>query len=223
MTTKDGLFEKQQARQQNGRLLAIGDIHGCLDLLRRLIAQVAPTPDDQLVFLGDYIDRGPDASGVIDFLLALQQRLPKTIFLKGNHEAMLLDYLDGRNQTTYLLNGGAATLNNYQHQGQIRLPKEHLDFFCNLRLYYETEQFIFVHAGLRPGIPLARQQAEDLLWIRREFLETDYDWGKTVVFGHTPTKTPYFAEKRIGLDTGAGHGQSLTCCEVRQSRCWTTP
>jgi len=207
---------------RNGRLLAIGDIHGCLDLLQTLIEQVAPTPEDRMVFLGDYIDRGPYSRGVIDFLLILRQKLPNSIFLKGNHEAMLLDYLDGRNQTLYLVNGGAATLANYQHQGRLCFPAEHLDFLHDLRLYYETEQFVFVHAGLRPGLPPTRQQAEDLLWIREEFLEADYDWGKTVVFGHTPVKKPYFADKRIGLDTGAGHGRSLTCCEVRQSRCWTT-
>jgi serine/threonine protein phosphatase 1 len=207
---------------QNGRLLAIGDIHGCLDLLQRLIEQVAPTPEDQMVFLGDYIDRGPHSPEVIDFLLILSEKLPNIIFLKGNHEAMLLDYLDGRNQTLYLGNGGTATLAQYRHHGGMYLPREHLDFLHNLRLYHETEQFIFVHAGLRPGLPPARQQAQDLLWIREEFLEADYDWGKTVVFGHTPVRTPYFADKRIGLDTGAGHGRSLTCCEVRQGRCWTS-
>jgi serine/threonine protein phosphatase 1 len=204
----------------HGRLLAVGDVHGRPDLLQTLLQRVVPTPDDQTVFLGDYIDRGPDPYGVIEYLLDFGKKLPDTIFLKGNHEAMLLDFLAGRNQLLYLLNGGATTLMGYRQDGHIRIPPAHQAFFDSLRLWYETSRFIFVHAGLRPGLPPARQDPEDLLWIREEFLESDYDWGKTVVFGHTPVATPYFAENRIGLDTGAGHGRTLTCCDVRRRQCW---
>jgi serine/threonine protein phosphatase 1 len=222
MSTEDGSTEaKERGQQEPGRLLAVGDIHGRLDLLRKLVRKVAPTPDDQVVFLGDYVDRGPETRGVIEFLLEFRQAMPRSVFLKGNHEAMLLDYLEGRNRLLYIINGGGVTLASYRHCDQGRIPPEHLAFFRDLLPYYETERFIFVHAGLRPGLAPARQNPEDLLWIRQEFLSSDYDWGKTVVFGHTPVETPYFAAGRIGLDTGAGHGRALTCCEVRQQKCWT--
>jgi serine/threonine protein phosphatase 1 len=222
MSTENGSTEaKERGQQEPGRLLAVGDIHGRLDLLGKLVRQVAPTPDDQVVFLGDYIDRGPEARGVIEFLLAFQRELPRSVFLEGNHEAMLLDYHEGRNRLFYIINGGGVTLASYRHCDQGRIPPEHLAFFRGLLPYYETDRFIFVHAGLRPGLAPARQKPEDLLWIRQEFLTSDYDWGKTVVFGHTPVAKPYFAAGRIGLDTGAGHGRALTCCEVRQQKCWT--
>jgi serine/threonine protein phosphatase 1 len=211
----------EENNKDKGRLLAVGDIHGHLNLLRKLMLQVSPCEEDQVVFLGDYIDRGPDSRGVIDYLLEFRQQFPATVFLKGNHEAMLLDYLAGHDRLLYLLNGGTSTLASYNRQGQVRLPEEHLDFLHRLRLYHETDRFLFVHAGLRPGIDPVDQAEEDLLWIREEFLESDHDWGKTVVFGHTPQKNPLLAAKRIGLDTGAGFGRTLTCCEVRQRRCWT--
>jgi serine/threonine protein phosphatase 1 len=212
--------ESKNSRRR-GRLLAVGDIHGCLDLLQTLLERVAPTAEDQVVFLGDYIDRGPDPHGVIEYLLDFERKLPDTVFLKGNHEAMLLDFLAGRNQLLYLLNGGASTLAGYRHDNHLYIPVAHRVFFDSLRLWYETDRFIFVHAGLRPGLPPARQKPEDLLWIREEFLESDYDWGKTVVFGHTPVARPMITENRIGLDTGAGHGRALTCCDVRQPHCWS--
>lgn len=205
----------------SGRLLAVGDIHGQAELLAKLFKQVDPQPEDVVVFLGDYIDRGPDSPGVIDQLLELQDRFPQTVFLKGNHEAMLLDYLAGRETLLYLLNGGATTLAGYQRDNRIHIPPRHLEFFHSLRLWYETDAFIFVHAGLRPGLSPEQQNHQDLLWIREDFLESDFDWGKTVVFGHTPLKSPAFSEHRIGLDTGAGHGRALTCCEVRNRICWS--
>ncbi len=206
---------------EDGRLLAVGDIHGCLDHLRRLLEeQVRPTGQDLLVFLGDYIDRGPDSRGVIEYLLELRERLPQTVFLKGNHEAMFLDFLAGRNHWLFIANGGDSTLESYQKAGDLRIPKAHVDFCAGLQLFHEAEGFIFVHAGLRPGIPLQQQQEEDLLWIRREFIHSSYDWGKTVVFGHTPQKEPLVAANKIGVDTGAVYGRRLTCCDVRNRRFW---
>lgn len=206
-----------------GRLLAVGDIHGCRDLLVDLMAKVAPAPEDLLVFLGDYVDRGPDTRGVIDELLKLRQSHPRCIFLKGNHEAMFLEYLDGTDPFPFLLNGGANTLASYQDDDDVRIPPEHLDFLRKLELYHETDRFIFVHAGLRPGVPLDRQVERDLLWIRREFLDSNYDWGKTLVFGHTPQQSPLMTPKRIGLDTGAVYGRTLSCCDVRTRTCWHSP
>jgi len=202
-------------------LLAVGDIHGCLDLLRQLLVQVAPGAEDQVVFLGDYIDRGPDSRGVLEFLLEFRKRWPQTVFLKGNHEAMLLDYLAGRKRLRYLLNGGENTLYNYREKGRLQIPEEHLQFLHDLRLYFETERFIFVHAGLRPHVATQAQHEKDLLWIREDFLESDFSWGKTVVFGHTPLHKPRLAGDRIGLDTGAVYGRTLTCCDVVRRRLWS--
>jgi serine/threonine protein phosphatase 1 len=207
----------------SGRLLAIGDIHGCRNQLVDLLTKVNPRPADQLVFLGDYIDRGPDARGVIDELLSFRQHHPHSIFLKGNHEAMFLDFVAGRNPLCFLLNGGDATLDGYRQNDAIQIPQEHLDFLRSLKLYHETDNFIFVHAGLRPGLPLELQQQRDLLWIRAEFLASDYDWGKTVVFGHTPQDSPLMTATRIGLDTGAVYGRTLTCCDVQSRTCWHAP
>jgi len=208
-------------KQKNaGRLLAVGDIHGCLEHLERLIARVQPTEADRVVFLGDYIDRGPDGKGVIDYLLDFGRRFPDSVFLKGNHEAMFLDFLAGRDQVLYLYNGGGTTLESYREEAGIRIPKAHLDFLEALPAWYETERFVFVHAGLRPGIPLEKQQEQDLLWIREEFIVSDFDWGKTVVFGHTPLREPLLRNNKIGIDTGAVYGYVLTCCDVEKRRCW---
>ncbi len=203
-----------------GRLLAVGDVHGCRDLLQQLMQQVAPCADDQVVFLGDYIDRGPDSRGVIDYLLDFRERWPQTVFLKGNHEAMLLDFLAGRERLRYLLNGGETTLYDYREKGKLVIPPNHLQFFHGLRLYFETEHHLFVHAGLRPGVSPQNQGEEDLLWIREDFLKSDYRWGKTVVFGHTPIRKPHLAPDRIGLDTGAVYGYTLSCCDVVRRKIW---
>lgn len=216
------LARSGQAVAARGRLLAIGDIHGCLDHLERLIARVEPTEADRLVFLGDYIDRGPDGKGVLDYLLDFGRRFPNSIFLKGNHEAMFLDFLAGRDKMLYLYNGGGTTLESYREAAGIRIPKAHLDFLEALRPSFATEEFIFVHAGLRPGRSLAKQDERDLLWIRDEFIESDYDWGQTVVFGHTPVQEPFFGTNKIGVDTGAVFGRVLSCCDVRRKFCWNS-
>jgi serine/threonine protein phosphatase 1 len=205
---------------QSDRLLAVGDIHGCRGALRDLLDRVAPSAQDQLVFLGDYIDRGPDSAGVVEDLLDLHARLPRTVFLRGNHEQMLLDVLAGDNPLNFLYNGGGQTIASYRQGGGWPPPAEHRAFFESLPTLYTTGPFIFVHAGLRPGIPLDRQSADDLLWIRDEFLAVDADWGRTVVFGHTPLEEPLLAPERIGLDTGCVYGGRLTCCDVLTRSCW---
>ena len=203
-----------------GRLLAVGDIHGCLDQLKALMMKVAPTREDQVVFLGDYVDRGPASCSVIDYLIAFGKSLPATIFLRGNHDQMFADYLNGREPTAFFMNGGLKTLNSYQSSGQWPIPASHRTFLGALLNSYETEDYIFVHAGLRPGIPLAEQDVSDLLWIRREFVTSGYDWGKTVVYGHTPVEEPLLTEARMGLDTGCVYGRKLTCCHVRSWQTW---
>ena len=206
-----------------GRLLAVGDIHGSLERLKGLMALVRPEGRDRVVFLGDYIDRGPDGKGVIDYLIAFGVRFPNSIFLKGNHEEMFLDFLNERDQLGFLVNGGETTLASYRKEGGINIPKAHLDFLEKLPTSFETDQFIFVHAGLRPGLPLRAQREGDMLWIRDEFIRSNYNWGKVVVFGHTPLRTPLFTDNKIGIDTGAAYGESLTCCDVERRRCWQYP
>lgn len=208
------------ATKTQGRLLAVGDIHGCLEQLRALMIQVAPALSDQVVFLGDYVDRGPDSADVIDYLIKFGETFPATVFLRGNHEQMFCDYLDGHDSSAFLINGGLMTLNSYKSNGQWPIPPSHRIFLETLLDYYETQDYIFVHAGLRPGVPLAQQDSSDLLWIRRDFIASDYDWGKTVVYGHTPLEEPFLTETRMGLDTGCVYGRRLTCCDVRSKQVW---
>jgi len=204
------------------KFFAIGDIHGNLSHLERLMEEIKPVLDpqqDTLVFLGDYIDRGPDSKGVVDFILQLREDLPQVVCLKGNHEAMFLDWvLKGENYDLYLYNGGGSTIRSYSQEGEFKLPQAHLDFFDSLLLYYETEHYIFVHAGLRGGIPLAEQNPHDLIWIRDEFILSPHDFGKIVIFGHTPLQRVFKAPNKIGIDTGAVYGGTLTCLELPAQR-----
>jgi serine/threonine protein phosphatase 1 len=131
---------------------------------------------------------------------------------------MLEKYLDGSDRFTYLLNGGQNTLDSYLSKtntsNSFPIPPDHMEFFQSLRLYYETEDYIFVHAGLRPKVPLESQEAEDLLWIRDKFIYSRYNFGKPVVFGHTPLEKPLVEPNKIGIDTGAVYGNALTCVQL---------
>jgi serine/threonine protein phosphatase 1 len=207
------------------KIFAVGDIHGCLEKLKELISLIELDEEkDTLVLIGDYIDRGPDAKGVVDYILDLKRSIEKVICLKGNHEEMLLNYVcHGRNREFFLLNGGRATINSYGQKDtedgmEIDIPDDHMEFFKSLLPYYETEMNIFVHAGLKPGVPLEEQKREDLIWIRHEFIGSDYDFGKVVVFGHTPLMEPLIESNKIGIDTGAVYGRCLTCVELPQKK-----
>lgn len=202
------------------KIFAIGDIHGCREKLERLIALIDfDDRRDTLLFIGDYIDRGPDPKGVVDYVLDLTKRLSRVVCLMGNHEQMLLNYVThGRDRDLFLFNGGRATLDSYgvssaAGREEVLLPGDHMEFFRSLLPWYETEDYIFVHAGLRPGVPLEAQGLEDLLWIRYEFIDSSYDFGKVVVFGHTHMARPLIEPARIGIDTGAVYGGLLTCIE----------
>jgi serine/threonine protein phosphatase 1 len=203
-------------------ILAVGDLHARHDLLERLLDELLPTlpPRTRLVFLGDYIDRGPDAAKVVQRLIDLGRQRPETVFLMGNHERMLLDALEGVRVPIFLYNGGLETLASYGLGPDDigRLPEAHLDFLRGLRLYYETDAYIFVHAGLRPGVALERQEERDLLWIRDEFYDAGPDFAKTVVFGHTPFDQPLERPGLIGIDTGAVYGNVLTCLLLPDKR-----
>ena len=201
------------------RIFAIGDIHGCLDRLQRLLDTIPfQGKSDRLAFIGDYIDRGPDSKGVVDLVIKLRNKYPNTICIKGNHEAMLLDYLEGRERELYIMNGGEDTLESYNiARGQNALsifPRDHLDFFRSLPFFFETEEYIFVHAGLRPKVSLHDQKPYDMIWIRENFYCSKAVFEKTVVFGHTPFQKPLVLPDKIGIDTGAVYGNKLTCVEL---------
>lgn len=209
-----------------GKIFAIGDIHGCISHLDRMVAMLdIDKEEDTLVFVGDYIDRGPDPKGVIDYIIDIRKNLKNVVCLLGNHEEMFLNYcLDRRNEDLYMYNGGLRTLASYglfpKGTEELILPPNHREFFASLRTYHETDNYIFVHAGLRPGIPLDRQDRNDLLWIRFEFIKSPYDFGKTVVYGHTPVSLdkPLIDENKVNIDTGAVYGGRLTCIELPEMK-----
>jgi serine/threonine protein phosphatase 1 len=208
----------------NGDLYVIGDLHGCLASLQRLLEHLEPDlHQDRLLFVGDYIDRGPDSRGVVDYILGLKARYPaeNIICLKGNHEVMFLDFLAGKDRQLFLMNGGLNTLRDYwgegwDEQSELVLPLDHARFYQELQLFYEIEDYIFVHGGLKPGVPLAEQVDEDLCWIRGEFIASTEDFGRRVIFGHTPFKQPLVLPNKIGIDTGLVYGNFLTCLKLPQ-------
>jgi serine/threonine protein phosphatase 1 len=206
-----------------GKIFAIGDIHGCMLKLDNLMEKLhVNAREDTLVFIGDYVDRGPDSKGVIDSILEIRQVINNVVCLQGNHEQMFLNYYyEHRDEELFMHNGGLRTLISYGFMSEGRsenfnVPEHHLQFFSALRPFYETDHYIFVHAGLRPGIPLEQQDMDDLLWIRYDFINSPFDFGKTVIFGHTPISyhTPHIEKNKIGIDTGAVFGGRLTCLEL---------
>lgn len=196
---------------------AVGDIHGSLPKLQRLMARCEEHAGGRpatFVFLGDYIDRGPDSAGVVRYIMELQARLAdRVIALKGNHEAMLIAVVDGVTpEAFWLTQGGAQTLASY---GVIRardLPRQHLDWMHALRLHYDDGRRFFVHAGVDPQRPLTAQDENDLIWIREPFLSDNRDYGRLIVHGHTPLEgdAPDLRDNRLDLDTGAVFGGRLT-------------
>lgn len=209
------------------RVYAIGDVHGCADRLERLLrlitddASAAPEPHRRLIFLGDYVDRGPDSRGAIDRVLASTPLLAETVALMGNHEAMMLAALDRPGDaeavSLWLANGAPATLASYGVD--LSLPaarwanhvgETHLGFLRRLTRSHVEGAYMFVHAGIRPGVPIALQDERDLMWIREPFLSSQDDHGVVVVHGHTPMREPVVRPNRIGIDTGAVYGGRLT-------------
>ncbi len=208
-----------------GRLFAIGDIHGCPDELAAMIRKIAPREADTVVFVGDYVDRGPSARDVVEQLLELEQGRAETVFLKGNHEDMMLSFLGhpGHYGESFLFNGGEVTLDSYgvteselEHAIEY-LPERHVRFFDGLATSYLRPPYLFVHAGVVPTRHFEEQQVDDLLWIRQEFIFNPHVLGETVVFGHTPLRAvmldlPY----KIGIDTGLVYGGKLSCVEFSE-------
>jgi serine/threonine protein phosphatase 1 len=217
------------------RLYAIGDIHGRVDLLRKLLEIIVthevarPSQKAALIFLGDYVDRGPDSRGVIDLLIDGLPENFQTIFLRGNHEDMMLRAIADPDLFDFWAgNGGLATIQSYginigtaQHHSPDEarallaeldrvLPQSHRDFLVSLRLWAKVGDYFFVHAGVRPGVPLRQQAENDCLFIRNEFLRDESSYGKIIVHGHTPVREPEIRPNRIGIDTGAVFTGRLT-------------
>lgn len=215
------------------RIYAIGDIHGRMDLLDPLLKHIDldlaknPTPHVIEVFLGDYVDRGPSSREVLDRLVE-RSRTHRTIFLKGNHETLLTRFVTAPS----ILNdwqrvGGLETLISYGIMPPLNpgapaqaglavafdqaLPDSHRKFLGDLKTSFVCGDYFFVHAGVRPGVPLAKQREEDLLWIRQEFLLCEDDFSKVIVHGHTPVLQPDIRSNRINIDTGAYATGRLTC------------
>jgi serine/threonine protein phosphatase 1 len=232
--------EKQKPHLPEGvRIYAISDIHGCAHLLKQMhgvidsdLARNKPSRAIE-IYLGDHIDRGPDSRATIDLLIE-RSRLRNTVFLKGNHEAALIRALsDPLHMSDWLRFGGLQTLVSYglspsinpdaNEQAELAskllavMPPLHRAFLQRLRLNFTCGDFFFVHAGVRPHVALADQQEADLLWIRDDFLNSKEDFGKYIVHGHTPVRSPEVLPNRTNIDTGAYATGNLTLLSIQGS------
>jgi serine/threonine protein phosphatase 1 len=219
------------------RIYAFGDIHGRADLLKEMFTVIDadlernPISRPIEVYLGDYIDRGPYSGHTLDLLIE-RSRQREAVCLKGNHEAYFLEVLADPTKLEGWRNfGGLQTLMSYGIQPSLSpgaaeqvelikalteaMPSSHLTFLRELKPSFVCGDFFFVHAGVRPGIPLAEQQESDLLWIREEFLRSDEDFGKFIVHGHTPVREPELRSNRINIDTGAYATGNLTLLTIQ--------
>lgn len=225
------------------RIYAVGDIHGRLDLLNRLLATIADDDrnrdgaETEIIFLGDLIDRGPESRGVVDRLLALSRSGQRLRFLIGNHEEVLLRAIGGDARALRFLVriGGRETLFSYGIDEEEyrrldydelaalvkeRVPREHAEFMASFEKWIEIGDYLFVHAGLRPGVALADQSTSDLCWIRDDFLSHRDSFGKMVVHGHSITEEIDERPNRIGIDTGAFASGRLTAIGLERDQRW---
>jgi serine/threonine protein phosphatase 1 len=225
------------------RAYGIGDVHGRLDLLRDLLARIArddaerPPAKTFIVLLGDLVDRGPDSKGVIDYLLAHREDSARMVFIKGNHEEMFLRVLEGEEAVVndWLAYGGyecaesygvsqGSTLNSTPAEIIERLraavPASHRKLLAEMADTFRFGDYLFVHAGIRPGVPVDEQNGKDLRWIREGFLDDRTDHGLVVIHGHTIVDGPEEHPHRIALDTGAYKSGVLTAIGLEGSRRW---
>jgi serine/threonine protein phosphatase 1 len=222
-----------------GRIYVVGDIHGRLDLLDRILARIDQDRAIQTkngvqlfdleIYLGDYLDRGPRSSDVITRLIA-RSATSRCAFLRGNHERVFQDVLDGKETiANWRKIGGYETILSYGLDPQMlanmsyfdaaallngSIPTEHRHFLDGLRNSLHLEPYFFAHAGIRPGIQLDQQSEQDLHWIRGEFLNSKADFGAIIVHGHTPSENLVFRHNRIGIDTGAFATNRLSCLRI---------
>ncbi|MEP6342648.1 MAG: metallophosphoesterase family protein [Maricaulaceae bacterium] len=211
----------------------IGDIHGQAEKLGTLLDMIKarhgwkfPDKTARLIYLGDYIDRGQKSAEVIDLIMKPMNGF-ETVCLKGNHEAMMLDAImsdDYSRWRNWMSAGGEPTLKSFGYDLLLEkfntdklikvVGKTRLDWLSGLKLSYQYADFLCVHAGLMPDVKIKDQVEKDMLWIRRRFLESDYDFGFGIIHGHTPETRPVVKRNRIGIDTGAGMGGELTALVV---------
>jgi serine/threonine protein phosphatase 1 len=226
-------------------IYAIGDIHGQLAELERVLTLIKHDGgmDAEIVFMGDYTDRGPNSKEVLDLLIEGQAQGRNWTFLQGNHDRMFSWFMqDYPRQEAYLpvelywlhpRLGGDTTLASYgvpftEKTRQLAVhamaldavPQAHLTFLANLPLFHETDALFFAHAGIQPGVPLAEQTEHDLLWIRKEFHDDTRAHPKLIVHGHTPVPHPHHYGNRVNLDSGAGYGKPLTAAVFEGRDCW---
>ncbi|WP_179134489.1 metallophosphoesterase family protein [Oceanobacillus timonensis] len=226
----------------NKRILAISDVHGCYQELVQLLQLNDYNPkEDQLILLGDYIDRGPEPKRTVAYMKELVEE--GAIALRGNHDQMFLDFIrseDADKEQLYLMNGGMTTLESYV--GKEHFPKgitradlfsvkqlikendrDHVEFLSNLPYYYETEEHLFIHAGIDPTLEDWKDTPDyDKIWIRYPFLAFDHPHDFTVVHGHTPTQgirgekdnSVFFGNKKIGIDGACAYGGRLNCLTI---------
>jgi serine/threonine protein phosphatase 1 len=221
-------------KNKNKKIWAIGDIHGCyqelMSLFNQLLVGGLNPEKDTVVFIGDYMDRGTQSKQVIDQLIEWHKQYPHWVFLYGNHEDIFKNWVENKQKyeesprwSCFLYNGGVETLKSYKIQEAVKslIPKEHLNFLFNeTKLFYETDKYIFVHGGLLPNVSikdtkysLKKKENKEtitnaMLWARDDFIDDDYDWGKKVIFGHTPASKsrwgkfgePIVMKNKIGLD-----------------------
>ncbi|WP_170422364.1 metallophosphoesterase family protein [Ruegeria arenilitoris] len=227
-------------------IYAIGDIHGQLEMLQDALARIERDggPDAKVVFIGDYTDRGARSREVLDLLVKGQAEGKNWTFLRGNHDQMYAMFLEDypRNDGRLLVGyhwlhpriGGVETLKSYgvgvedgdriyqvHAQAKQVVPQAHLDFMNNLQPFHLTEDVLFVHAGIRPGIPLDQQDRDDLIWIRDQFLDHRGEYPWLIVHGHSHVPAPEHHGNRVNIDTGAGYGHALTAVVLEGAQCWT--
>ncbi len=200
------------------KTFVFGDIHGCHQSFSKLLNTISPSKtDDTLVFLGDYINRGPDSNKVISTIIEIKSQFQHVITLMGNHEQVLINYLEGRDKDFFIRIGGDLTLQSYgikepwPDSPMKFFPADHLQFFSELMMVWENEDYYFVHAGLHPGTHISQQSSDWMLWARDNFIHTKHNFGKRVIYGHTPHEMPKVDPNKIGIDTGAVYGGKLTC------------
>ncbi|TMV04958.1 serine/threonine protein phosphatase [Ruegeria sediminis] len=226
-------------------IYAIGDIHGQREMLESALARIDADGgrDARVVFLGDYTDRGPDSRGVLDILVQGKRAGRDWITLKGNHDRMFALFLRDypANDERLLIGhhwlhdslGGPETLASYgvevkdgdriyqvHQKARAAIPEAHRQFLESLPAWHEEDGLLFVHAGIRPGVPLDRQTEDDLIWIRHEFLDDLRPHPWLVVHGHTPARQPEHRGNRVNLDTGAGYGRPLAAAVFEGRDCW---
>ena len=239
----EGVHYLDAAAPEGMRIYAIGDVHGRLDCLKIMHERIAEDlaraqpPDWRIIHLGDYVDRGPDARGVIEFLIETTGRDGRVTALLGNHDVGLLEFLESPRPYGLLFpdNGGETTSRSYGVEADWRdprslalnfpafraaVPRAHVDFLEGLPRFCSHGDFFFCHAGIRPGVPLAAQDPFDLVWIRGPFLDHPGLHPKVIVHGHTPYYEPQVLPNRVNVDTMAFHTGRLTAMVVEGKEKW---